>query len=302
MWFKNLRAYRLSAPFDLSAEQLQDKLLEYTFKPCGKTQFSRVGWESPLGDGSELLIHVANGRLLLSMRREERLLPASVIREELASRVANIEQEQGRKVSRRERDALTDEITTDYLPRAFTRSARTFAYIDVAANWLLVDSASVGRAEQLISLLRESIGSFPLLLPEVNNSPAAVMTSWLQHGNLPSDLELGTECELRDTAEDGGIVRCKRLDLSSEEIQAHLEAGKRVVKLATSWDEQLSLVIGEDLCLRRLRFSEKLQSTNDDVDSEDSAARFDADFVLMTEVLTPLMNKMLDYFGGENRQ
>jgi len=302
MWFKNLRAYRLSAPFNLSADQLQDKLLEHAFTPCGKTQFSRNGWVSPLGDGSELLVHAANGRLLLSMRREERLLPASVVRDEVAVRVAEIEQQQDRKVPRREREALKDEIVMDYLPRAFTRSTTIYAYIDVAANWFLVDSASAGRAEDLISLLRESIGSLPLLLPEVNDSPAAVMTSWLQHGNLPADLELGSECELRELTEDGGVVRCRRQDLSGEEIQAHLEAGKRVVKLAMTWSEQLSLVISEDLSLRRLRFAEKLQETNEDIDSEDHAARFDADFALMTEVLTPLMDKLLGYFGGENRQ
>jgi len=139
----------------------------------------------------------------------------------------------------------------------------------------------------------------PLLLPEVNNSPAAVMTSWLQLGNMPADMLTGYECELRDPAEDGGVVRCRRQDLSSQEIQSHLEAGKRVVKLAVEWNEQLSLVLGEDLSLRRLRFNESLQETNDDIDSEDRAARFDADFVLMSETLTPLMDKVLDYFGGE---
>ena len=302
MWFKNLRAYRLSAKFDLSADQLHDKLLEHEFKPCGKTQFSRVGWVAPLGDSSELLVHAANGKLLLCMRREERVLPASVVRDEVRARVAIIEQEQERKVSRRERDAFKNDIVMDYLPRAFTRSSTIYAYIDMAADWFFVDSSSASRAEDLISLLRESIGSLPLLLPEVNNSPAAAMTSWLQYGSLPANLELGSECELRELLEGGGVVRCRRQDLTSEEIQTHLNAGKHVVKLAMSWSEQLSLVISEDLSLRRLRFAQRLLDNNEDIDSEDHAARFDADFALMTEVLTPLMDSILVYFGGENRQ
>jgi recombination associated protein RdgC len=299
MWFKNIRAYRLSAPFGLSAEQLEDKLQNQVFQPCGKTQPFRTGWVAPLGNEGGLLVHAANGRLLVCMRREERLLPASVIREELVQRVTAIEERQERKVHRREKDALKDDIMMDCLPRAFTRATAIFAYIDVAANWLLVDSVSVARAEELTTLLRESIGTLPLLLPEVNNSPAAVMTSWLQLGNMPADMLTGYECELRDPTEDGGVVRCRRQDLSSEEIKSHLEAGKRVVKLAVEWNEQLSLVLGEDLSLRRLRFNERLQETNDDIDSEDRAARFDADFVLMSETLTPLMDKVLDYFGGE---
>ena len=204
MWFKNLRAYRLTSPFDLSAEQLESQLAGAGFTPCGKSQPLALGWVPPLGETAETLVHAAGGRMLLCMRREEKLLPATVVREQVADKIAEIEREEARKVYRKERLQLKDEVVQDCLPRAFTRSTRVFGYIDTRSNWLFVDAASAGRAEEFVGLLRECIGTLPLLLPQVNQSPAAAMTSWLVHSNLPDDFSLGSDCEMRDPGEDGG--------------------------------------------------------------------------------------------------
>ncbi len=301
MWFKNLRAYRLTSPFTLTADQIHEQLLTRPFSHCAKTQATSCGWVAPLGGEVELLVHSANSRHLVCMRREERLLPATVVREMVEERVAELERSEGRKVRRRERESFKDEIVLNALPRAFTRSTRSFALIDAAAGWIFVDSASAARAEELTNLLRDCLGSFPLLLPEVNHAPSAVMTSWLQNASLPGDLQLGDECEMRELAEDGGVIRCRRQELASEEVQVHLDAGKRVVRLGLTWQDQLNFVLAEDLTLKRLRFGDEMTSRNDDIDSEDAAARFDADFALMTEVLTPLYVELLEHFGGELR-
>jgi recombination associated protein RdgC len=258
-----------------------------------------VGWVPPLGGESEQLVHGAAGRLLLKMKREEKLLPSTVVREQLEEKVAAIEAAQGRKVYRKERLNLKDEIVQDCLPRAFSRSSYIHAYIDIKANWIFVDSASASRAEELLNLLREGIGSFPVLLPQVNNAPTAVMTAWLLHRSLPDDFELGQECELREPGEEGGVVRCRGVDLLSEEVETHLHAGKQVARLALGWDERVSLLLAQDLCLRRLRFADELMKENEDIPEADQAARLDADFALMADAITGLQARILALFGGE---
>jgi recombination associated protein RdgC len=299
MWFKNLRAYRLSSPFDLTPEQLGEKLSERGFQPCAKSQALSAGWVPPLGEASSELVHAAGGRMLLKLKREEKLLPSTVVREQLEEKVATIEADQGRKVYRKERLTLKDEIVADCLPRAFTRSTSVHAYIDTRANWIFVDSASAARAEEFLNLLRECIGSFPVLLPQVNNAPAATMTGWLAHRNLPDDFALGEECELREPGDEGGVVRCRGVDLLSEEVETHLNAGKQVARLSLSWEERLSLVLAEDLCLRRLKFADELMKENEDIPEADNAARLDADFALMSDALSALQERILVLFGGE---
>ena len=43
MWFKNLRAYRLTTPFQFSPEQLGDKLATRAFAPCTPSQPLALG-------------------------------------------------------------------------------------------------------------------------------------------------------------------------------------------------------------------------------------------------------------------
>jgi recombination associated protein RdgC len=299
MWFKNIRAYRLSSPFGLSPEKLGADLAARTFQPCAKSQSQSMGWVPPMGENAEELVHSAGGRLLLKVKREEKLLPATVVREQLEEKVAAIESEQARKVYRKERLNLKDEIVRDCLPRAFTRSSYIHAYIDTRTNWIFVDSSSANRAEEVLNLLRDGIGSFPVLLPQVNQAPAAAMTSWLMHRNLPEDFEAGVDCELREPGEEGGVVRCRGIDLFSEEVETHLQAGKQVVRLALNWDERVSLLLSEDLCLRRLKFAEELMKENEEIPEADQAARLDADFALMSDAVTGLQERVMTLFGGE---
>ncbi|MEH6580538.1 MAG: recombination-associated protein RdgC [Halioglobus sp.] len=299
MWFKNLRAYRLTSPFELTPEQLEDQLSSRAFQPCAKSQALSLGWVAPLGEQSEMLVHAANGRYLISLKREEKLLPSTVVREQLEERVAHIEAEEARKVYRKERLNLKDEIVQDCLPRAFSRSSRTFAFIDTRSKWLFVDAASASRAEELLNLLRDCIGTFPVVLPQVNNAPSATMTGWLVHQNLSDDFVLGEECELREPGEEGGVVRCRGVDLLSEEVETHLNAGKQVARLSLSWEERISLVIAEDLCLRRLKFSDELLKENDEIPESELAARLDADFALMSDAVIGLQDRVIALFGGE---
>ncbi len=299
MWFKNVRAYRLTSPFDLSPEQVAEQLEPRVFQPCAKSQALALGWVPPLGGDTEALTHAAGGRILLKLKREEKLLPSTVVREQLEQKIAGIEEEQARKVYRKERLTLKDEIIQDCLPRAFTRSSAVYAYIDTSAGWVFVDAGSAARAEELLNLLRECLGNFPVVLPQVNQSPAACMTGWLAQRNLPDDFTLAEECELREPGEEGGVVRCRGVDLLSEEVEIHLNAGKQVVRLALDWEERVSLVLAEDLCLRRLKFSDELMKENEDIPEADDAARLDADFALMSDAVTSLQARVLALFGGE---
>jgi recombination associated protein RdgC len=59
-------------------------------------------------------------------------------------------------------------------------------------------------------------------------------------------------------------------------------------------------VLGDDLCLRRLKFSESLVKENDELMDEDRLARMDADFALMAPTLTAIQDRLIALFGGED--
>lgn len=299
MWFRNLQIYRLTSPFEHSPEALHDYLLERAARACGSLESSTIGWDRPLGRHGSQLTHAAGGCTMICARLEERLVPASVVREQLEEKVADLEEREGRRVSRREKGEIKDEIMQDLLPRAFIKSTRIYAYVDTRNDWLLVDAVSAKRAEELITLLRESLGTLPLRPLEVAQAPASVMTAWLQKKLPPSEFQVLEECELRDASEEKGVVRCSHQDLQGEEIQVHLKAGKQVVKIALEWHERLSLLLTDEFAIKRLRFLDVIQEEAADMEAEDAAARFDADFTLMTLELGRFLPRLIGQFGGE---
>ncbi|BBU05078.1 recombination-associated protein RdgC [Aeromonas veronii] len=299
MWFKNLQVYRFTRPFDLTVEQLETQLESLTFTPCSSQDMSRFGWTRPLGKFGSTLTHSANGQILICARKEEKMLPSTVVKEQLAEKVEAIEFEQGRPLKKKEKEALKEELLHTLLPRAFSRTANTYAWINPDYGYIVVDAPSAKKADDLLALLRKSIGSLPVVPVSMTNPPEITMTEWLNEVNLPAPFTLEDEAELRSTMEHGGIIRCKQQDLVTEEVKNHLEHDKLVTKLALNWGEKLSFVLGDDLSIKRLKFSEELRDLNDDVTSEGPAARLDADFALVTGELSRFIPALFAALGGE---
>jgi len=297
MWFRNLQLYRLSANFDLDAEALHEAMLEKAFKPCGGLDTHSMGWTSPLGKHSEQLSHATNGRLMVCLRREDRIIPAAVVREALDEKVEQIEAQEARPVGSKEKTRLKDEIVIDLLPRAFSKSNRLFAYIDPKEKWVIVDSGNAKKAEELFSVMRDTLGSFKVKPLAVTQAPASVMTYWLEE-SAPEDFVIADECELKEPVENGGIIRARKLDLISDEVRTHLDAGKQVTKLAVEWNERISCILCDDLSIKRLRFMDLVMEEAGDVDADSAAARFDADFALMSMELARFLPRYVEIYGG----
>ncbi|HBU6158999.1 TPA: recombination-associated protein RdgC, partial [Escherichia coli] len=128
------------------------------------------------------------------------------------------------------------------------------------------------------------------------------MTDWVRSGSAPAGFGLGDEAELKAILEDGGIGRFKKQTLVSDEIHVHLEAGKVVTKLSIDWQQRIQFVLCDDGSIKRLKFSNEITEQNDDIDREDAAQRFDADFVLMTGELISLINGLTTSLGGEAKR
>lgn len=306
MWFKNLRLFCLTKEFELSNEDFESQLGEKVFVPCANYEKSRLGWVSPLGsaavideeDGvAPLLSHVVGDYIMLCAQKQDRLLPASVVREATEEKVAEIEARHGRKVYRKEKREIQDDVYANLLPRAFTRSSLTFGYISKSEKLLVVDAASAPKAEEFLNLLRDSLGTFPVALPSSNRAPSDVMTHWLKDQKASDHFAINEDCELFNPIDGSNVVRCKGQDLVSDEITAHLDAGKQVKQLGVLWNNLLSCIIVDDLSVKRLRFDD-MKEESENFDEESQAQKFDQEFALMTLGLSTFFKSYFSAFGG----
>jgi recombination associated protein RdgC len=204
-------------------------LAEHSFEPCGSQVLNGAGWVSPLGQHSEELVHEANGYFMVCSKRQNKILPSSVVNNFLEDQVQEIESTESRKVSRKERSSIKEEVIFSLMPKAFARSFLQFAYIPLRDNLLVINTSSEKHAEELIQDLRETIGSLPLIPLVAKDLPIDRMTHWVNSGQLTDNFELGEECEFKDNPDVSGVVRCKNQNLRSDEVLNHLKTSMNVL-------------------------------------------------------------------------
>lgn len=243
--FKNIIIYQFVKKFNLSPEVLNDLLAQHAFKPCGAMDQESVGWVSPLDN--ELFMYTANNCILFKLREQKKVLPNTAIRERVDEKITEIKKKENRKVRKREKDEIKEQVLFEMIPQAFSVSTYLDAYIDVKKNWLVINTPNKKRAETLsflFSYLGNHLRSYPIKTKKI---PSTIMTDWL---TLPPDyFGIGEACTLSQAKQ----VACfKQMDLFSEEIQL-MAKDRHVTRLAMEWKSVFSFSIDEDLVIKGLK-------------------------------------------------
>ena len=300
--FKNFHWYRLTRDLPISSTDLEEQLEKSVFNSCGDQELSRIGWVKPLGKNGASLSHCLKNEsiIILSLCKQEKILPASVIKDFVSEKVEAIEAEEDRKIHGKERASIKDDVIFELSPQAFSRFKTIYGYLDLKKGLLFVDSSTAARAEEFCSYLRKTLGSLPCIIPQVKTSPSVAMTSWLQDADqIPQGIVLGDKAVLAGSGDSAGVVRYKEQDLLGEEIASHLQVGKQVTELQITLNDTLSAVISDDLSVKGIRLADIVTDKIAELKSEDPATEFDASMSILVEEFSELVDKITACFGGE---
>lgn len=296
MWFRNLVVHRLPAGCSLKSDELERNFAHHALQPCSGLQMESRGWVCPHEDG--LFLFQQHRQWLLALGAEQKLLPASVVRQEAEARAEDIARRQGRPLGRKQMRELRDQVTDELLPRALARRRITHGWIDSVNGWLAVDAAADAKAEQFTEALRRAEFETPAPRLETQRSPAAAMAEWLVRGEAPGAFGIDQDLELRSADASKATVRYARHNLEGKEIRDHIAAGKTVVRLGLTWNDKISFVLTEHLHLKRLSFLDILRQDSA-TEAADKNEQFEIEFALMTGELSLLLADLVKALGGE---
>lgn len=296
MWFKQISFYPINIKQLPDLDTLADKLAHAEFAQITGLDWSSEGFASPHSFSPEL-VFPADFTWSVSLKRADKVLPASVIREFVDEKVAQIQNDENRNVGRKEKTELKEKITDMLLPRAFSRSSRIYAICDTRHGFLLVNQASANKSEQMIVKLREALGGLEVRLPHTKQSLTSLMTDWLLSGACAGGFELDSDCELKGTGDTAPVVKVSKQDLTADEVVQHVKNGKTVTQLGLVWREQIAFVLTSDFTLKRVQYLDVLQEEAE-THGDDVASVAFASQILMAESVSQMLLELVGHLGG----
>lgn len=286
MIFRNLQIYRIAGEWTLSPGALEERLAKHPLQPCMGLNPQSRGWVAPAANHQ--LVYAQGRQMLIALGVEQKLLPSAVVKQTVDERADELAVKQGFKPGRKQLRDLKDQVIAELMPRAFAKRRSTRAWIDPVGGWVVVDAASPARAEELLEVLRDAVEGLTLELPELAQSPAAAMTTWLAGGRAPGPFEIDQDGELRGGDQTKPTVRYQRHNLEGADVRKHISEGKQATWLGLRWKEDVSFRLTDKFEIKRLRF-EGAEASREDAAAMSPEEQFDADFALFTGTATELI-------------
>jgi recombination associated protein RdgC len=294
--FKNLSIYSINPEWTADLSTLESALAGDRFQPCSPSQEQSVGWVEPRGIDHGPMVESVAGQWLACLMVENKQVPSGLIKRQVQERTAALEATTGRKPGKKLRKEWQEDIRRDLLPQAFAQQTRVWVWFNPKDSLLMLDATSAKRCDVIITALVKHLPNFAPRPLQTQQSAASCMAAWLLTPDVhdwPEHLYPDRECELRSQDDERSVVRYTRHAVCIDEVREHIKAGKQVLRLGLQWNGQVQFVLTEALQLKKIRFM-------DSGDDTEQAAKdaFDANLALASGQLSGLIADLIKSLGG----
>lgn len=289
-----MQIFKLTRANFFSQINLELLLSANKFRECGATEIETTGWVSAL-PGTENLVHSVdnNNFQLIRYCKETKILPADYIRREVDKKVSAIEAELCRKATKKEKEQFKETLVFDSLPTAFPIQKYTEIYTDNENQLLIINVGTRSAAEDILALLRKSIGTLPVTDYFTTEPLQQCLNHWIDgQRDVDPNFKLGGNIQFSESLNEPAQAKfTNEDDIQAPCIQSFVtEEGRDVNYLSVEFDDAFSFTIHTKGFLKGVKPSDVLKEQNDDIDSDDHLARVDADFILFAKEMGRLFN------------
>lgn len=297
--FKNASVFRIQSAPSMMSASITEAADKATFVPCGATQEKSVGWVPPRGQAHGALIESVAGHQFLKLMIESRTVPGKALTEFVDAKCAEIEAKTGRKPGKKEKREMKDEAKLTLLPQAFPKKSSVMVWIDSANGFLVVDSASQSKVDEVLTKIIQLADGIVLQPVNTTVSPSTAMTQWLTEGDTVEpesrfNLEIGDSCELKAHDETKARVRYNNSNLVCDEVRQHIQQGKTATKLGLGYSRRIDFTLTEAGTLTGIKFLDVVFADSKKTQEDE----FDANTTILTGELSKLLPDLIESLGG----
>lgn len=266
---KNANIFKAVLPE--SYEELAKHLGELPYSTLLPTEYSKDSFVPNQVTG-ELATPIVGG-YAFTLRRDEKVIPPSTIKEEVSKRVKELEDETGRKVNRQEKSSIKDSVLMALLPRAFSKPKFANCIYLTESNLLIVDCASATMASAVVRNLVKVMGSVKtttIFISNIKNGLAAKLKSYVCDSDFNAfgaGLSVGGEIRLSNQTT-GERIHYSGIDpVTDTQLEENLNEGFIVDRVCFNYGEAVKFTLNDQFKIGAMAWSDI--ETGDD--GEDAA-------------------------------
>ncbi len=298
MWFKSVQVFRVIPAHGQSIDAFREGLAKQPISPCPGNVAQTHGWVSPFGMKSEELVVSVGPLHLAEFVLAKRLLPQDVVKQTLATRVAQLEEQQGGvPISKREQRRMQDEIHFELLPKAFVQQKSCQMLWHQETGYLFVGTTQSAMLDALATSFAYCCPGWRLQLVSAAKGVESTLTAWLRGQDpLPKDFAWDDACQLLDPANRFASIRFTGNDIASPVVRNHLQEGLQVKQAALVWRDQIRFVVTQGLGLGQIKY---LEIEKDHGVDDAKEAIILADLALLGPIYHAWYTDLIQALGGE---
>lgn len=292
---KNLAVYAFNTPFRISAGDLEAKLAGRPLTSPTALSLSSSGWLPFTPGGARVLCF--EDHLLFLYGREDKIIPPAAVNREVKLKVDEHVERNGFKPGRKQVRQFKEAILVEMAAKALIKLVTVPIWIDLKNQRLVVDAASPKKAEEVINLLRDTLGSVPVRPIATEHGPMACMTTWL-HGSAPAPFDLGYSLDLSAPDASGQKVKFTKHQIEGcPEVASHLKKGLCASSVELWLGENVSFKVNERLQIKGVKIQVD-EDQQQEGDSPDPDASFEATMRIGVDAWTRIIDGLIKVFGG----
>ncbi len=293
MWFKNLQIYKISHIGLSSATEIHAALCKKPLLDIKPGFPVSLGFVPPSPESDCFTAYANEGQhLIAALGTRERVLPASVVKTEVKRRVMIEEKRLGFKLGKKEIRDIKESVEFDFLPKAFISERQTRFWIDFEHDLIIIDSPSPGKAEDLISVLRDAISGLEVIPIADLVAPGLVVASWASKSKAEPPFSLTEYLEVKGAYSASSTARYKDVGPACQKMLSVVGVSS-VSKIGLMWRDEIEFVLTEDMQIKRIKQHALIdQDPYNEVDQS-----WLSDMTIMTNQLSHMISDLTEAFG-----
>lgn len=299
--FKNASIVLIDAKSSPSINVFEEKLNQQRLPPLFSAEKFVEGFVYPYPFAEQMIFQIEH-TWKMQFSKEERILPNSVVNNQLTERIAKIEENELRKVGKKEKRELKETVYLELVPQAFTKVSNLEIIYNSQNNYLLINQSSKTKVEQFLTKFREAMGGLGMSFLDTTLSVTTLMSNWIKQGYADGNFILDNFCELKSTTDTNSIVKFSRHNLLSKEIIEIANNNRFVSQLGLIWDDKVKFILNSDFSLKQICLLdiESMERDNElQEDEQDEQLITSANQLLITDILTKIYAELIKHAGGQ---